>query len=157
MYIKSSDLFLTLIILDPNSLSKSIDVYFRPLIDELKILWNDGVLIYDTHSKQNFMMKAVFVWIINDFLTYGMLSGKSIHGNWHVLIVWSTQRHLLLNIVENQVGLTAIDNFCHPIIHFKNQGMPSRETWLNIPHLLLGWMRKKFNLVCHLSNKSHLA
>lgn len=80
MCMKASYLFLTLIIPGPNSPGKSIDVYLRPLIDELKMLWNDGVLTYDTHNKQNFMMKAALLWTINDFPAYGMLSGWSTHG-----------------------------------------------------------------------------
>jgi len=41
---------------------------------ELKTLWNKGVDIYDVHTNQTFKMKAMLMWIVNDFSTYGMLS-----------------------------------------------------------------------------------
>ena len=47
----------------------------QPLIDDLKLLWNTGVVTYDVSLKQNFVMKACLMWIINDFPAYGMLSG----------------------------------------------------------------------------------
>ncbi|XP_038983288.1 uncharacterized protein LOC120111038 [Phoenix dactylifera] len=73
-------IFLSLVISGPKSPGKSIDVLLRPLIDELKILWEVGVTTYDIFRKENFQMKAVLLWTINDFPAYGMLSGWSTHG-----------------------------------------------------------------------------
>ncbi|XP_043816100.1 uncharacterized protein LOC122724634 [Manihot esculenta] len=64
----------------PKSPGKSLDVFLRPLIDELKLLWHEGVWTHDANSNQNFQMKAALLWTISDFLAYGMLSGWSIHG-----------------------------------------------------------------------------
>jgi len=73
-------MFLTLIIPGLKNPKEKIDVYLQPLIDELKLLWNEGVLTYDISKKQNFMMKAALMWTINDFPAYGMLSGWSTSG-----------------------------------------------------------------------------
>ncbi|GKV43375.1 hypothetical protein SLEP1_g50673 [Rubroshorea leprosula] len=56
---KSEHIFLAMIIAGPKSPGKNIDVMLRPLIDELKELWTNGVETYDS---------------------YGMLSGWSTHG-----------------------------------------------------------------------------
>jgi len=40
------------------------------------------------------MMQATLMWTINDFPTYGMLSGGELMVNWHAHIAWSIQRHL---------------------------------------------------------------
>jgi len=40
-------MFLTLIIPGPKNPKEKIDVYLQSLIDELKLLWNEGVLTYD--------------------------------------------------------------------------------------------------------------
>ena len=40
-------MFLTLIIPRPKNPKEKIDVYLQALIDELKPLWNEGVLTYD--------------------------------------------------------------------------------------------------------------
>ncbi|XP_031111768.1 uncharacterized protein LOC116015735 [Ipomoea triloba] len=67
--------FLTCIIPGPKNPKANIDVYLQPLIDELQLLWEIGVLTYDASLKQNFMMRAALMWTINDFPAYGMLSG----------------------------------------------------------------------------------
>nr|GFB49473.1 hypothetical protein [Tanacetum cinerariifolium] len=59
---------------------KNIDVFLQPLIDELYVLWKDGVDSYDAFRDSNFNLKAALMWTINDFLAYGMLSGWSTHG-----------------------------------------------------------------------------
>ena len=59
---------------------RDIDVYLRPLIDELKILWKTGVETYDCVSKEKFNLCAALMWIVNDFPTYGYLFGCSTNG-----------------------------------------------------------------------------
>ena len=73
-------MFLTLIIPGPHNPKGKIDVYLQPLMDELKLLWNEGVLTYDISKKQNFVMRAALMWTINDFPAYAMLSGWSTAG-----------------------------------------------------------------------------
>ncbi|XP_074560392.1 uncharacterized protein LOC141816527, partial [Curcuma longa] len=73
-------MFLNMVIPGPKSPGKNIDVFLRPLIDELRELWTTGVKTYDVCSKQNFQMKAALLWTISDFPAYAMLSGWSTHG-----------------------------------------------------------------------------
>ena len=73
-------MFLTMIIPGPSHPGKYIDVYMRPLVDELKSLWNVGVDTYDALTRQTFNMKVALLWTISDFPAYGMLSGWSTHG-----------------------------------------------------------------------------
>ncbi|XP_072079067.1 uncharacterized protein [Arachis hypogaea] len=80
MCMKTPYMFLSMIIPGPRNPKTRIDVYLQPLIDELKLLWEDGVLTYDIHSKSNFVMRAALLWTINDFPAYGMLSGWMIAG-----------------------------------------------------------------------------
>lgn len=80
MCMKREYIFLSLLIPGPKSPGKNINVYLRPLIDELKILWDIGFNTFDAWKKQNFMMKAALLWTISDFSAYGMLSGWSTHG-----------------------------------------------------------------------------
>ncbi|GKV39907.1 hypothetical protein SLEP1_g47607 [Rubroshorea leprosula] len=72
--------FLTLVISGPKSPGKNIDVFLRPLIDDLKRLWLSGVETFDSFHKQNFTMRAMLMWTITDFPGYGMVSGWSTHG-----------------------------------------------------------------------------
>jgi len=72
-------MFFMCLIPSPSNLKASIDVYLEPLIDDLNKLWS-GIWTYDVSRKQNFLMMATSMWTINDFPTYGMLSGWSTHG-----------------------------------------------------------------------------
>ena len=59
---------------------QNIDIYLRPLIDDLQLLWTDGVQTWDVSRRHNFQIRAALMWTINDFLAYGILSGWSTHG-----------------------------------------------------------------------------
>ncbi|XP_052734056.1 uncharacterized protein LOC128196612 [Vigna angularis] len=72
-------MFLTCLIPGPFNPKVRIDVYLEPLIDDLKKLWS-GVITYDISRRQNFIMRTMLMWTINDFPAYGMLSGWSTHG-----------------------------------------------------------------------------
>jgi hypothetical protein len=60
----------------------NIDVYLRPLIDELKELWENGIDTWDDKVKKNFKLHAILLWTINDFPAYAMLSGWSTKGKF---------------------------------------------------------------------------
>ena len=60
MCMKEHNIFLILVILGPRHPGRSIDVYLRLLIDELKFLWLDSIYTFDVSKKQNFIMKALY-------------------------------------------------------------------------------------------------
>ncbi|XP_060672748.1 uncharacterized protein LOC125422037 [Ziziphus jujuba] len=66
--------------LSPTAPEKDIDVYLRPMIDELKDLWTNGVTTYDISKKERFTMHAAVLWTIHDFPAYGTLSGWNTKG-----------------------------------------------------------------------------
>jgi hypothetical protein len=72
-------MFLCLVIPGPDHPGPKINVMLRPLIGELKELWN-GVEAYDSHKKQKFTLRVVYLWSIHNFMTYGIFAGWSVHG-----------------------------------------------------------------------------
>nr|GFB19365.1 hypothetical protein [Tanacetum cinerariifolium] len=75
---KESSFMLTLLIPGPKSPGKDIDVYLRPLIEDLKVLWDrKGVETIDVASGRKFNMRAMVLWTINDFPARYSLSGWS--------------------------------------------------------------------------------
>jgi len=80
MCVRSEFMFLSMVIPSPSSPGQNIDVYLRPLIDELTQLWYSRALTYDISRKQNFVIRAALMWTINDFPAYRMVSGWSMHG-----------------------------------------------------------------------------
>nr|GEW74094.1 hypothetical protein [Tanacetum cinerariifolium] len=78
---KESSFMLTLLIPGPKSSGKDINVYLRPLIDDLKDLWAlKGVKTIDIATGHKFNMRAMVLWTINDFLARCSLSGWSGQG-----------------------------------------------------------------------------
>ncbi|KAL5574008.1 hypothetical protein UlMin_023605 [Ulmus minor] len=77
---KDDNTILTLLIPGPRQPGNDIDIYLEPLIEELKELWNSGVLAYDACDKKFFNMKAMLLWTINDFPAYGNLAGCTTKG-----------------------------------------------------------------------------
>ena len=73
-------MMVSLLISGPKQPGNDIDVYLAPLIDELKLLWENGVQAFDGHLKEEFTLRAVLLWTINDFPAYGNLSGYSVKG-----------------------------------------------------------------------------
>jgi len=57
---------------------KDIDVYLSPLIEDLKLMWDQGVEIFDRFGNENFKMHAMIFCTINDILKYGNLSGYNV-------------------------------------------------------------------------------
>jgi hypothetical protein len=72
-------MFLYLIVPGPDHPRPKLNVMLRRLIDELKELWNE-VESYDSHKKQKLTLWAAYLWLIHDFMAYGIFAGWSIHG-----------------------------------------------------------------------------
>ncbi|KAA0038203.1 uncharacterized protein E6C27_scaffold270G00390 [Cucumis melo var. makuwa] len=71
---------MSLLIPNPRSPGRKIDLYLQPLIEELKKLWTFGVRTYYFLTDQFFQLYAALLWTINDFPTYGDLSWWSKKG-----------------------------------------------------------------------------
>ena len=54
-------MMLTLLISGPKQPGNDIDIFLQPLIDDLKILWDVGVEVYDAYLQEVFTLKVVLV------------------------------------------------------------------------------------------------
>nr|GFC81628.1 hypothetical protein [Tanacetum cinerariifolium] len=78
---KESYFMLTLLIPGSKSVGKDIDVYLRPLIDDLKDLWaKPSVETIGVATGLKFNVRAMVLWTINDFPARSSLSGWSGQG-----------------------------------------------------------------------------
>ena len=69
---------LTMLISGPKQSGYDINTYLAPLIDDLQMLWEDGVRCFDAYKEEYFTLRAVLLWTINDFPTYRNLCGFSV-------------------------------------------------------------------------------
>ncbi|XP_074283940.1 uncharacterized protein LOC141608493 [Silene latifolia] len=77
---KRKYLMMSLLISGPRQPGNDIDVYLEPLIDDLKLLWDEGVEVYDAYRRETFNLRAMIFCTINDFPAYGNLSGYTVKG-----------------------------------------------------------------------------
>ncbi|GLT52919.1 hypothetical protein SLA2020_262280 [Shorea laevis] len=77
---KDPHIILSLLIPGPTAPGNDIDVYLRPLVDDLHELWSEGISTYDALAQQTFKLHAALLWTINDFPAYANLSGWSTKG-----------------------------------------------------------------------------
>ncbi|KAL6133035.1 hypothetical protein ACLB2K_065272 [Fragaria x ananassa] len=73
-------MMLTLLISSPKQPGNNIDVYLKPLIDDLKRLWEGVRGVYDSTKNQTFTLKGCLLLTINDYPAYGNLSGSIVKG-----------------------------------------------------------------------------
>jgi hypothetical protein len=67
------------VILGPKEPKKQMNIFLRPLMQELKELWQ-GVDAYDSHVKYRFNLCAAYLWSIHDYLAFGKFAGWCVHG-----------------------------------------------------------------------------
>ena len=75
---KRKFLMMSLLISRPRQLGNNIDVYLALIIEDLKIMWEEGVKVFDAYRQEFFTIRAILLWTINDFSVYGNFSGYSV-------------------------------------------------------------------------------
>jgi hypothetical protein len=81
----------------PSSLGMNIDVYFQLLILKLQELWNVGVCTFDVSMKKSFVLRAVLMWITNNFSVYTDLSGWSTKGKKCMSLLYAFNKAYMIN------------------------------------------------------------
>jgi len=74
-------MMLSMMISDPKQPRNDIHVYLNPVVEDLKLLWVDGIEVFDVVASETFMMHAMLFCTINHFPAYGNLSGYNIKGH----------------------------------------------------------------------------
>ncbi|TYK24338.1 transposase [Cucumis melo var. makuwa] len=77
---KRKYMMLSMLISGPKQPGDDIGTYLAPLIEDLKLLWENGVECYDAYREEVFNLRSVLLWTINDFPAYGNLSGCCVKG-----------------------------------------------------------------------------
>ncbi|XP_074266937.1 uncharacterized protein LOC141590230 [Silene latifolia] len=77
---KRKYMMLSLLISGPKQPGNDIDVYLEPLIDDLKLLWEKGVSVFDAYRNETFNLRAMLFCTIQDYPAYGNVSGYTVKG-----------------------------------------------------------------------------
>jgi hypothetical protein len=75
---KQKFIMMSVLIPGPKQRGNDIDVYLRPLVEELLLLWHEeGVRMWDEYRSENFNLRALLFVTINDSPALGNLSGQT--------------------------------------------------------------------------------
>ena len=78
---KRKFIMMPVLIPGPKQPGNDIDVYLRPLVEELLLLWGDeGAQMWDEYKQENFNIRALLFVTINDWPALSNLSGHSNKG-----------------------------------------------------------------------------
>jgi hypothetical protein len=77
---KRKYIMMLIIIQGPKQRGNDIDVYLRPLVEDLKLLWKKGVPVWDEDKQEEFNLRVLLFVTINDWPTLNNLSGQSNKG-----------------------------------------------------------------------------
>ena len=78
---KRKFIMIPVLIQGPRQPGNDIDVYLRPLVEELLLLWNrPGVRVWDEHKQEHFDLRALLFVTINDWPALSNLLGQSNKG-----------------------------------------------------------------------------
>ena len=73
---KHKFIMMSVVIQGPKQPGNDIDVFLRPLVEELQLLWSKlGVHVWDEYKQEHFHMRALLFVTINDWLALSNLSG----------------------------------------------------------------------------------
>jgi len=91
---KKHFLMLSLIIPGEESVTgDNMDTYLQPLLEELQLLWHEGVWVHDAanyNGTSHFKLKAILMWCIHDFPAFGIMVGCVTKG-YHVCPICGPQ------------------------------------------------------------------
>ena len=74
-------MIMPVLIQGPKQPGNDVDVYLRPLVDELLLLWKEeGVRVWDEYKQENFDLQPLILVTINDWPALSNLSVQSNKG-----------------------------------------------------------------------------
>ncbi|XP_056695469.1 uncharacterized protein [Spinacia oleracea] len=78
--LKRKYIMLSMLISGPKQPGNDIDVYLTPLIDDLKLLWEKGVEVFDASRNEMINLRPMLFCTIQDYPAYSNLSGHTVKG-----------------------------------------------------------------------------
>jgi hypothetical protein len=74
-------IMMLVLIPSPKQSGNDVDVYLKPLVDDLLLLWKEkGVRVWNVHAEEHFDLHALLFVTVNDWPALSNLSGHSNKG-----------------------------------------------------------------------------
>ncbi|GKC87619.1 reverse transcriptase domain-containing protein [Tanacetum coccineum] len=123
--------FINLSVLISGYPGNDIDVFLEPLVDDLHTLFETGVDTYDASTKDNFNLRVVVLWTINDYPALGTLCGCPYSGFKGCVVCGKDTNYVRLSASSKQsyVGHRRYLPYNHP---FRKQKKAFNDRGTNI-------------------------
>ncbi|GKB57073.1 putative transposase-associated domain-containing protein [Tanacetum coccineum] len=144
--------FIMLSVLISGYPGNDIDVFLEPLVDDLHTLFETGVDTYDVSIKDNFNLRAVVLWTINDYPALGTLCSCPYSG-FKGCVVCGKDIHcvrLSASSKQSYVGHKRYLPYNHP---FRKQKKAFNGQQEFLPALIPMTRKQIYNEVQHIENK----
>nr|GEU29984.1 hypothetical protein [Tanacetum cinerariifolium] len=92
-----------------------IDVFLEPLVDDLHTLFETGVDTYDTSTKEKFNLRAVMLWMINDYPALDDIYHTTIRSEGKKG-VWTTRILACSKSIDQETNIQQEKNVCESLI-----------------------------------------
>ena len=144
--------FINLSVLISGYPGNDIDVFLEPLVDDLHTLFETGVDTYDASTKDNFKLRAVVLWTINDYPALGTLCGCPYSGFKGCVVCGKDTNCVRLSASSKQsyVGHRRYLPYNHPFRKQK-KAFNGQQDFLQAPIPMTG--EQIYNEVKHIENK----
>lgn len=77
---KQPNFILSLLIPGREAPGSDMDVYFEPLVDDMKDMFVEGIRTYDSSRSEYFQLRAAILWTITDYPGLGYVAGCTTSG-----------------------------------------------------------------------------
>ena len=107
--VHEEEIYVVIMILGPRQSGNDINVCLKLLIDDLKLLWEEGVDVYDSYSQELFCLRAMLFCTINDFPAYENLSDYNVKGHF-ACPIYEKKTRVIFNCMVKKLCIQNIDN-----------------------------------------------
>ena len=108
---KRKYIMMPIIIQGPKQPGNDIDVYLRPLVEDLKLLWKkEGVPVWDEDKQEEFNLRALLFVTINDWPALATYPDSPTRGTRLALTVWMKQKVRILSPVGRLCTWVIVDS-----------------------------------------------
>jgi hypothetical protein len=137
--LKEGFIFLALVILGPKEPKKQMNLFLRPLMEDLKELWQ-RVDAYEHHLKCRFNLCVAYQWSIHDYLAYRKFIRWCIHGHLNCPICMDDSNAFRL---EHSRKVTFFD-YHQSFLPMSHKFRGDKWTFLNAKSIRKGPPKQKF-------------
>ena len=115
---KHTCLMMSSLISSPKQQKNDIDVYLEALIEDLKIMWEEGKEVFNSCHQEFFTLQAILLWTSMIFFACGNLSKYNVEG-YEACFIYEEDTFSLQLKYERKTIYLGIQRFLPTLYHYR--------------------------------------